>query len=83
MVVGSFIAVDSLFGFVLEGDASGDDSQIQSLFFYQTSGGLPAKVRILTNYLHGNATNACPFPFRNTTKKLQSSIYTLESLLPS
>jgi hypothetical protein len=35
-----------LFGFALEGDASGEDSQIQALFFYQTSGGLPAKVRI-------------------------------------
>jgi hypothetical protein len=34
-----------LFGFALEGDASGEDSQIQALFFYQTSGGLPAKVR--------------------------------------
>lgn len=35
--------VDALFSFNVEGDAGGEDSQIQSLWFYQTSGGLPSK----------------------------------------
>jgi endothelin-converting enzyme len=32
-----------LFSFNVEGDAGGEDSQVQSLWFYQTSGGLPSK----------------------------------------
>jgi endothelin-converting enzyme len=35
--------VDTLLNFIIEGDAGGDNSQIQSLYFYQSFGGLPAK----------------------------------------
>lgn len=35
--------VDVLFNFAIEGDAGGENSQIQSLWFYQSFGGLPAK----------------------------------------
>lgn len=37
------VGVDALFGFNVEGDAGGEDSQVQSLWFYQTEGGLPSK----------------------------------------
>ena len=37
------IGVDALFSLNVEGDAGGEDSQVQSLWFYQTSGGLPSK----------------------------------------
>lgn len=35
--------IDTLFNFVIEGDAGGEDSQIQSLWLYQSFGGLPSK----------------------------------------
>lgn len=35
--------VDALFNFVIEGDAGGENSQVQSLYFYQSFGGLPSK----------------------------------------
>ena len=35
--------VSALFSMNIEGDAGGDDSQVQSLWFYQTNGGLPSK----------------------------------------
>ncbi|BEI97230.1 hypothetical protein CcaverHIS631_0208190 [Cutaneotrichosporon cavernicola] len=35
--------VDALLNFIIEGDAGGDNSQIQSLYFYQSFGGLPSK----------------------------------------
>ncbi|KLT43173.1 putative Endothelin-converting enzyme 1 [Cutaneotrichosporon oleaginosum] len=35
--------IDALFNFIIEGDAGGENSQIQSLFFYQSFGGLPSK----------------------------------------
>ncbi|KAJ9123310.1 hypothetical protein QFC22_001509 [Naganishia vaughanmartiniae] len=38
-----FVGVDALLGFAIEGDAGGEDPQIQELFMYQTSGGLPSK----------------------------------------
>lgn len=37
------VGVDAIMNFNIEGDAGGEDSQIQSLWFYQTSGGLPSK----------------------------------------
>lgn len=37
--------VDALLGFAIEGDAGGEDPQVQELFLYQTGGGLPSKVR--------------------------------------
>ena len=37
------IGVDALINFVIQGDAGGDDSQIQSLWIYQAFGGLPSK----------------------------------------
>lgn len=36
-------AIDALFRFEVAGDAGGDDPQIQSLWFYQTTGSLPSK----------------------------------------
>ncbi|GHJ86140.1 hypothetical protein NliqN6_2542 [Naganishia liquefaciens] len=36
-------SVDALLGFAIEGDAGGEDPQVQELFMYQTSGGLPSK----------------------------------------
>lgn len=36
--------VDALLSFNIEGDVGGEDPQVQSLWLYQTSGGLPAKV---------------------------------------
>jgi endothelin-converting enzyme len=41
----SCAGVDALLGFAIEGDAGGDDPQVQELFLYQTGGGLPSKVR--------------------------------------
>lgn len=38
------IGVDALLGFAIEGDAGGEDPQVQELFLYQTGGGLPSKV---------------------------------------
>ncbi|KAK8869620.1 hypothetical protein IAR55_000187 [Kwoniella newhampshirensis] len=35
--------VDALVNFAIEGDAGGEDSQVQSLWLYQASGGLPSK----------------------------------------
>jgi hypothetical protein len=35
--------IDALVGFVVEGDAGGENAQIQSLWLYQASGGLPSK----------------------------------------
>lgn len=37
------IGVEALVSFAVEGDAGGEDSQIQSLWLYQASGGLPSK----------------------------------------
>ena len=37
------LGVDALLNFNIEGDAGGEDSQIQSLWLYQASGGLPSK----------------------------------------
>lgn len=36
-------SVDALFNFMIEGDAGGENSQIQALYFYQSFGGLPSK----------------------------------------
>lgn len=38
------LGVDALLNFNIEGDAGGEDPQLQSLWLYQTSGGLPSKV---------------------------------------
>lgn len=35
--------VDTLLNFAIEGDAGGEDSQVQSLWLYQSFGGLPSK----------------------------------------